>query len=143
MSDFLTEDERMRLEFQEHLRSQIGKRRAVRNAGTIEIRKTRPLPIRIGPAPAPPPPRVPKDSAAHARERKYRVRIATAPWADRAAIKAIYARARELTRETGVRHHVDHEIPLCGKLVSGLHVEANLRILTAEQNVRRPRIFTP
>jgi excisionase family DNA binding protein len=50
-------------------------------------------------------------------------------WADREAMKAIYAEAQRLTRETGIPHEVDHMLPLCGRIVSGLHVENNLQVL--------------
>jgi hypothetical protein len=65
----------------------------------------------------------------------------TPPWADMEAIKAVYEEARRLTRETGIDHHVDHEIPLQGELVSGLHVHNNLQILTGSENSRKKNRF--
>lgn len=62
---------------------------------------------------------------------------ATPAWADHDAIRAIYAEAARLTRETGIRHEVDHFYPLQGELVCGLHCEANLQILTKEENIRK------
>lgn len=62
-------------------------------------------------------------------------------WADTDAIKAIYAEAHRRTRETGIPHHVDHEIPLQGRLVSGLHVHNNLQILTGSENSKKRNRF--
>ena len=62
---------------------------------------------------------------------------ATPKWADPLAIESIYKEARRLTKETGIEHHVDHEIPLRGKLVSGLHVEFNLRAIPASENIKK------
>lgn len=59
------------------------------------------------------------------------------PWASVEAIAAIYVRCAEVSKETGVLHHVDHIIPLKGAAVSGLHVETNLQIITATENMKK------
>lgn len=80
---------------------------------------------------------------AHNARARARMLKATPPWADHAAIRAIYAKAERLTRETGIPHHVDHVIPLQEKLVCGLHVEGNLQILTAVDNIAKSNTFEP
>ena len=62
---------------------------------------------------------------------------ATPLWANEEAIKAIYAEAARRTRETGIRHEVDHIYPLQSDIVCGLHCEANLQILTKVDNIRK------
>jgi len=66
--------------------------------------------------------------------RQTRIKKATPKWADLDAIKQFYVEAQRLTKETRIPHEVDHIIPIKGKLVSGLHVPANLQILTEKQN---------
>lgn len=73
---------------------------------------------------------------ANVKARKMRLIQATLPWADYAKIRAVYVEAARLTRETGVKHHVDHISPLRGKDGSrGLHVDYNLQILSARDNL--------
>ena len=66
----------------------------------------------------------------------------TPPWADHEKIAAIYDEAAR-RRAAGEDVHVDHEVPLRGRLVSGLHVHWNLRIIPAEENLRKRNKFTP
>lgn len=58
-------------------------------------------------------------------------------------IEMVYLHAKAMTEATGVQHHVDHEIPLMGKLVSGLHVLANLQVITADENFKKHNTWTP
>lgn len=60
---------------------------------------------------------------------------ALASWISISAIKNFYTEARRLTKLTGVKHHVDHIYPLQSEYMCGLHVEANLQILTEKENV--------
>lgn len=57
------------------------------------------------------------------------------------AMNTMYVTAKNLTKKTGVRHEVDHIIPINGKRVSGLHVPSNLQILTQAKNVSKSNIY--
>ncbi len=52
-------------------------------------------------------------------------------------IKIFYKKAKNLGKWSNVSYHVDHIIPLQGKIVSGLHVPWNLRVITEEENLRK------
>lgn len=92
------------------------------------IRKQRPLARPKG-----------KEGIVHRAQRRRR----TPPWVDMATIRPYYEEARRRTRETGVLHVVDHIVPLCGRIVSGLHVEWNLRVVQWRENSVKGAWFWP
>lgn len=79
----------------------------------------------------------------HRRDIAYRQQLkkATPPWADLLKIGEFYKEAARLTKLTGIRHHVDHIIPLNGKTVCGLHVHTNLQVLPWMDNVKKSNKF--
>lgn len=83
--------------------------------------------------------RNPGSVAFYSRTRQARLREAIPPWADLDKVEALYIESDRISKETGVRHHVDHIVPLIGRggLVCGLHCEQNLRIITAEENLKK------
>jgi len=79
-------------------------------------------------------------------KRRAATRNATPPWLTSdhlAAIRDIYAKADRVSIQTGIPYEVDHIVPLQGGTVCGLHVPWNLRILTRDENNKRPRIWDP
>lgn len=71
----------------------------------------------------------------YAANRRAAKRQAMPAWADKEAIAAIYEAAK------GQSLHVDHEIPLQHNLVCGLHVPANLRPISAFENLSKSNRF--
>lgn len=61
-------------------------------------------------------------------------------WANQDHIDGMYELA-QVFRDVGLDVHVDHEIPLRGKRVSGLHVADNLQILNAQANRSKSNFF--
>jgi hypothetical protein len=82
-------------------------------------------------------------TAARESARRAATYAATPTWAAADEIASIYEQARSMTIETGVEHHVDHIVPLKSKKVCGLHVPANLRVITKSENSRKSNRYWP
>jgi 5-methylcytosine-specific restriction endonuclease McrA len=70
-------------------------------------------------------------------------RRAMPPWADRKAIRAKWLASKYLTAKTGIKHSVDHIVPLIHPLVCGLHVEWNLEVKLLSDNVKKSNNWWP
>lgn len=86
--------------------------------------------------------RNPEKSTQRQRLRSAKAKSAQPKWADKSKMNEIYKSAR-LRRAAGEHCHVDHIVPLISKLVSGLHCEANLQIISAQENQSKGNRYWP
>lgn len=75
--------------------------------------------------------------SAEAAARRALKKQALPPWANIKKIKEIYKECFRLSMETGIKHHVDHIYPLQSKYMCGLHVETNLQVIKADENIAK------
>lgn len=78
---------------------------------------------------------------ARAAKRRANKIKATPAWANHGYIRLFYEGAKIEEKRTGRKVHVDHIVPLQGKLVCGLHCEGNLQLLFAEDNLSKSNKF--
>lgn len=85
----------------------------------------------------------PEHYRAKVNMRRRRLRDSTPPWADKKAMERVYRAAVEMTLRTGVKHEVDHIVPITSATVCGLHWEGNLQILPEIENKRKNNTTWP
>jgi hypothetical protein len=76
--------------------------------------------------------------------RKTYIKQRTPSWVDSEElwlIKEVYTLAALRTKIFGFVWHVDHIVPLQGKLVSGLHVPENMRVIPEIDNLKKKNKF--
>ncbi len=74
---------------------------------------------------------------------KRRVRKMAPAWADDFMILEMYDLARRRTESTGIVWEVDHIVPLQSRLVCGLHIEHNLRVVPRKVNREKGNLMWP
>jgi hypothetical protein len=87
----------------------------------------------------------PDRANSHSTNRRARKKQAMPSWLTPdhiSQINEIYAEAKRLSVKNGIAYHVDHIVPLSGKIVCGLHVPWNLRAIPGAENLRRSRTYT-
>lgn len=80
--------------------------------------------------------------AKEGRRRATKLR-ATPDWGIAFFIEEAYALAKLREQVVGGKWHVDHIVPLKSKIVCGLHVEHNLRVIPAQHNLAKSNKHWP
>lgn len=83
------------------------------------------------------------DAAIRCRKRYQKLAHAVPSWVRAEVVASIYRSARKITASSGIRHEVDHIVPLRSKLVCGLHCEDNLAVITKFANRDKSNRYWP
>ena len=82
-------------------------------------------------------------AAAYSSKRRTQKLNATPPWLDMEDLYPLYELAQELSKKSEEKWEVDHIDPLQSKYVCGLHVSANLELVSRFDNRSKGNKFTP
>lgn len=82
-------------------------------------------------------------SHANAKAQLLRKINAIPTWANLFFIEEAYDLSRRRSKVFGFKWHVDHIVPLRSKLVCGLHVENNLRVIPGKENLQKSNRYWP
>jgi len=77
----------------------------------------------------------------HRTRKRKQLKDATPGWVDKEGIRRFYEECVRLSEQMGVDFEVDHEIPLKGKYVSGLHIPENLKVISHNLNKTKGNKF--
>ncbi|MFZ2540858.1 MAG: hypothetical protein WAW75_03670 [Gallionella sp.] len=80
-----------------------------------------------------------RDAANSSRKRAAKIN-AIPKWfgeLDELIIQEAHSLAKQRTKVTGFKWHVDHEVPLQSKLVCGFHIGCNIQVIPASTNISK------
>ena len=79
----------------------------------------------------------------HSIQRNYKRYQATPSWYidEKSKINQLYSKRDELSKLWGIQLHVDHIVPIQGKMVCGLHCWDNLQLLESSLNLAKGNRF--
>lgn len=80
----------------------------------------------------------------HPRRRYVEQKIlATPPWVTHRAMLELHIRKLQISEDSGIKHTLDHIIPLNHPMVCGLNVPWNIQIVPHWHNARKSNRFSP
>lgn len=79
----------------------------------------------------------------YSKRRKAATIQAVPSWIDSDAVREFYRTAKQMSEKTGESWHVDHIVPLRSRLVCGLHVQQNLRVIHWRENLSKSNRHWP